>query len=1015
MAPFFVYASFLLGALVRSSLAFRVKHASELLGAGQKMQTPASPSFSQMGVFLEPKLIPDLDGNMVVSFLHTSPTSSAEAYDSVSLPRNSKKYDVGGIVQGVVKGDPVTVILGTTTGARFDILYEATVSAEQPEFRFQVPHGKFYLKVEGSGYRLPGVTTVERPCKGQLCPFSNADSKLDIERLRGKPGVYKYTWTLQNAAQYGVESLTQIDHNEASVYNAEKPGIESNIDYSDAAAKLKLNYGIELHGSWGSEYANRLLGIVDGWEFYKQLYNSNQRVQKWVLTDEPLYPQDVSITNFAKTSHDSPLHGAPMDLPREENSKYTQIVTLSKLAFTYAVRRTVDGDNRRRTYFSRRLHKAVIRALCLHNPDIMRALFYHMHDINLIEPQYIHPRMINGRPLTKFPYTDYQSWFKHPEELVEIATTWSEYPPGFQKIKGLKYLLRRQDGTVNPDEPTAPAVAYPRGPDTDSYIEFMESGFHNYPDIPSLIIHELGHFVHSNVVPADLFAKWQEIGGWFKDPNDPDGWSTRQQTEFVNAYGHKKNPSEDFATCIADYVLNPNKIKSRAPRKFEFMRNNVMNGSHYVTKASHEFTVLNLGNPDYMYPGRIIRIDVKVVGKVNDDKRAEFRFQLANNGEKSCATNGMFRLTSSAKTFVDVPMVADGARCSHVLKGRITINKTQKRGVWTTDQIIVADENRLERYVGAADFGLRVWVDNGAEDFQPPRALIPTIALSLVEGRENAIMRATWMVADDGILREKASAYAAISNEKFGQHSLSSFNQGLDLTTGAKDDWRTDRWVGSRKVPSQMCAAEYVRKRETSPAPYFNQYAFEGEDRFDGLSQREIAPGLFNCFEVSVNVPLSPAARSGDYHLSSIISFDSAGNSQMLQWPKSQGPYVTYRNRLTQEDNSKPEVRNICVDSEPTNKHTPNGETKVDIFFEIRDVHSGIAGLKASLRDPFGAGYTVYPKFEDQKDWQKIHYQYMLPRGSIPGVWHLSEISVQDHAGNELRAELHERVIVVTK
>ncbi|GBE62045.1 conserved membrane protein [Babesia ovata] len=994
MAPLFVYTSFLLGALAQSSLALPVKYARDLLGAGNDLQTPASLSFSQMGVFLEPKLIPDYDGNMVVSFLHTSPTSTRETYDNITLSKKSEKFDVVGVVEGIVSRDPVTVILGTTSGARFDILYETKVTAERPQFRFQVPRGKYYIKVEGSGYRLPGVVPFKRPCETQPCPFTTNDSKLGIEPMRGNEGEYNYSWTLQRAAQYGVESLTLIDRNEASVYNASMPGIEANLDYSDAAAKLKLNYGIELHGAWGSEYASRLLGILVDWKFYKHMHSKDEKLQKWVLTDEPLFPQDVAITHFSKTSQDNAPHGAPMDFARQENSKYTQVVTLSKLAFTYAVRRAVDKGGRRRTYFSRRLYKAVIRALCLHNPDTMRAMFFHMHDIELIEPHYIHPKMNNGRPLTRYPSSDYQTWFKHPEELVEIATTWSEYPAGFQKIKGLKYLLRRQDGTVNPEEPTAPAIAYPRGQDENSYIEFMESAFHKYPDIPNLIIHELGHFVHANVVPKDLFMKWQEVGGWFQDPNDPDGWSTRQQTEFVNAYGHKKNPSEDFATCIADFVLNPNKLKSRAPRKFDFLRNNVMNGAHYVTKASHEFTVLNLGNPDFMYPGRIIRIEVKVTGKINEDKRAEFKLFLAKNGENSCATVGQFRLTSSAKTFVDVPIYGINGRCSHVLTGQAIINRTQKRGVWTTDQIILADANHLHRYVGAADFGLRVWVDNGAEDFQAPRALIPSISLSLVEGPDSG-------------------AYAAVSNETFGQYSLASYAKGLDFQTGVKEDWRHGMWVGCRKVPSRMCTAAWVRSHEISAAPNFNKYNFEGEDRFDGLSYRETAPGLFNCFEVSVNVPLSRAARSGNYHIASIVSFDSAGNSQMLQWPKAKGPYVTYRSRMSQEDDSKPEVRNIHVTSEPTNRQNPNGETKVDFYFEVRDIHSGVAGLSAVFRDPFGAGYRIHPKFEDKNDWQKIHYQYMLPRGSIPGVWHLAEIIVQDHAGNELRAELHERVIVM--
>ena len=60
--------------------------------------------------------------------------------------------------------------------------------------------------------------------------------------------------------------------------------------------------------------------------------------------------------------------------------------------------------------------------------------------------------------------------------------------------------------------------------------------------------------------------------GWYINPDDSDGWSTTKQTEFVSAYAHKKNPNEDMAESISYYIVNPDKLRSRSPDKYEFIR-----------------------------------------------------------------------------------------------------------------------------------------------------------------------------------------------------------------------------------------------------------------------------------------------------------------------------------------------------------------------------------------------------------------------------------------------------------
>ena len=70
-----------------------------------------------------------------------------------------------------------------------------------------------------------------------------------------------------------------------------------------------------------------------------------------------------------------------------------------------------------------------------------------------------------------------------------------------------------------------------------------------------------------------LKQDWIELGGWFENPNDKDGWSTTKQVEFVSAYAHGVNPNEDMAESISYYIVNPDKLRSRSPAKYEFIQN----------------------------------------------------------------------------------------------------------------------------------------------------------------------------------------------------------------------------------------------------------------------------------------------------------------------------------------------------------------------------------------------------------------------------------------------------------
>ena len=144
-----------------------------------------------------------------------------------------------------------------------------------------------------------------------------------------------------------------------------------------------------------------------------------------------------------------------------------------------------------------------------------------------------------------------------------------EFPSGMLQTPGLKYLVRRLDGLPHPTAGTAPAVAWTGA----GYIEFMESAFQgtDIDFIHRLVLHEKAHFLWEHLFNEQLKQDWIEVGGWYENPNDKGGWSTTQQVEFVSAYAHGMNPNEDMAESISFYIVNPDKLRSRSPAKYEFI------------------------------------------------------------------------------------------------------------------------------------------------------------------------------------------------------------------------------------------------------------------------------------------------------------------------------------------------------------------------------------------------------------------------------------------------------------
>ena len=160
------------------------------------------------------------------------------------------------------------------------------------------------------------------------------------------------------------------------------------------------------------------------------------------------------------------------------------------------------------------------------------------------------------------------------------------------------------------------------------------------------------------------------------------------------AYAHAKNPDEDMAESISFYIVNPDKLRSRSPAKYEFIQNRVMHGTRYISKIREDLTfeVYNLW-PDYVYPGRIIGIDIQVSGEPEEDKRVTIELRLHGESDLDTATQGYTRIFSEKGTFIDThfyPVDASGQRvgASHVLRSNpITVSRYAAGGYWAPDTI----------------------------------------------------------------------------------------------------------------------------------------------------------------------------------------------------------------------------------------------------------------------------------------------------------------------------------------
>ena len=769
---------------------------------------------------------------------------------------------------------------------------------------------------------------------------------------------YTYNWEIDETPE-GSESATVVKPVEVSIF-----GEQFQLPSHTAVHFLVRKYGVFPNLSWDRAHVDRLLKTFESIpQYYYNLYQepSLDNISIWRLSDEHIQ-DDILI----------------------ENIEGLHVVTVSKHAFGYANPLMAEIEGVRGRYYSKRLHNAVVRFITHNGSDrnVIRHILNERYSVSVDVPDYAELTRNTTRE-----HSGRFSEFKN-EEILAIISMLEEFPTGMLKTPGLKYIVRRLDGTPHPIYKEAPAVAWP----SEGYIEFMESAFkdQSLEYIHRLILHEKSHFMWEHLFDDELKRDWIEIGGWYENPDDEDGWSTTKQLEFVSAYAHGKNPDEDMAESISYYIVTPDKLRSRSPEKYEFIQNRIMHGTRYISKIREDLTfeVYNL-YPDYVYPGKIVRVYVEVMGEPEEDKTFVIEIEIHSENDLDTAYGGITRIKSEKDSYVDVyfyPIDTNGNRVSssHILRsGKERLSKYAANGYWIPDQIRVWDANQNERYNGIADFGWGMYIDNPLADCEPPEYVPNSLNLSLrkstdkeskLEGGEYQLIIVEWLAREKNGIEY---VWARMNDDDPETYSRGVFEYGYKDEINQRDD-------GLIEVQAEL------------PIPDYQQ---DGTYEVNYIGMKDIAGNIVDVYFTD------PGNSLGDNG----IIFDEIPPTIEIHTPT--------------PDTTPPvlDLNNITIRAEPTNPEVPNGETNVYVTFKIKDDISGYTGSDLYLRDPLGVIHREW-HWISNRDYHRLYFDgdptvyrtydktILLPIGSVPGTWGLAEMKVTDKAGNTLHADFTEIV-----
>lgn len=867
-------------------------------------------------------------------------------------------------VKGIKQND--SVLVSIQKSAEFKDQKWAKYSASgATKLDFQLASGNYAIVIDAKGYTFPSAKTITIPSQISaeitLTPMLNTD--------------FQYNWS--DDASY-VGHATQVYVNEPSKLVVLDSTFSVPSDYS--SIKLRNEFGVILSNDvayWSSEDSYRLytslksLPITPFGEGQKVDFENGTNVKSVFFLTKQELAKDLSIKI---------VNGI-------------QYVTISQSAFTYASPQVANLDGLKMKFYSKRLHQAILNYFTDFgkNTEQVHKISTERYGITFMKPDQ------QTEDLMDEESSNFQEFFS--EEKITILSMLEELPEGFHKQDGLKYFVRRVNGQTNPKYPTAPAIAWTH----INTIEFMSGAF-NQAEIgyvQRLVLHEKAHFLWEFTFEEQLRKDWIKVGDWFLDPTSASGWSTSNTTEFVSAYAHQKNPNEDMAESIASYVTNPDILRSRSVRKYEFIRDRIMHGTRYIAQIREDLTfmVYNLF-PDLSYPGKVIGVTVEIKGKSEEDKEVTVTLKLKSKDPKvDGGSHAYMRLASTIGTIHDIQFNPKNGSADSILIGKTTFTKHEKNGYWNIVSLNIFDEVRNSRLENTSTIGFKLFLENPLEDTSPPK------------WREDLKLEA---------IKGKFGKDGQILSDNSGVEM-----QGIKASFSFYDNSPMERSITRFFFPKLDKAGVQIYEHQIQDKPLIDS-ARGYDNKYNSIKY----------FEGVLAVP--EYYPSGYYSVSMLNAQDIANNYTDVLFMKdtsdfkippsklNNGLYKDIRDSIyiktSFPDYIAPEVdlNRIRIEATPTNPKSPDGETKVDISLLIRDLsdfaghESGLKQLSYSLRDPLGKEYyysgqgtsdTISKYFynltpDNNSDWKPINLSLLLPKGSAPGKWGISSMQTLDRAGN---------------
>ena len=870
------------------------------------------------------------------------------------FPLANAQNDFTVTVNNIKEDDSVRVIAQKSSESLFKKwIYGSTTPTEAV---FSLSDGEWAIKLDATGYTYPSQQIVSIP----------NDVSITFGLTEATDGNYSYNWRDDGSAAGHATQSYVAEPTEIVIINN-----TISVPTNFSSIKLRTEYGVILSDDvepWSNEDAYRLYKMFSNLpdnpygEGTKVDYSSGENVRGvFYLSEDEIY-EDISIQEI-------------------DGIRYA---TVSQSAFTYAEPQIVKLDGIRGKFFSKRLYHAVVNFVTNFAQDVqaLNNLARDSFGIRFLNPGDELETLMNEDS------SNFQEFYN--SEKLEILAMFEELPEGFHKQEGLKYLVRRIDGQDHPlpAYKDAAAIAW-TGMET---IEFMSKAFAdgNLSDTRRLILHEKAHFLWAYTFDDTTKDDWIVLGDWFEDPTSASGWSTSGTTEFVSAYGHAKNPNEDLAESIAIYLTNPDRLINVSQAKYEFIRDRIMHGTRYVAQIRGDltFTVYNL-YPDYVFPGKIIELDLDVTGGPDENKTVTMKVILdSEDPALDGAVEVYTRFSSSIGTIFDIRLLPENGTIDSILVGSTTLSKYAKSGYWNMGSAKIYDQVRNARYENTSTVGAKLWIESPLEDIVSPKFIEYTT--ERVEGNFIVDKLHNATPSEDGIA-----------------------GQAIKVTS---------KWEEPLNVGTGNMRINFPNPDQSET--YFMALGTIAKDQTQLLKEME------GHFFIQDYFP------SGYYSFVEKYLSDEAGNGSSVQFVDDVDDYpyadniktfVAVRDSLYIEtefsDIVKPEIdiNNITVVAEPTNPEAPNGETRVDINFNARDLsdfpghESGIRSASLVLRDPQGKqfGYQTgndtmnHPDLDladteptRNSDWKNYRFNLVLPQGSAPGVWGISDIVVQDKVGN---------------